>query len=101
MLSSELFDGDEEIVQQGAEADGVYFLFEGECKAFICGEQGEVEVKHYTRPGEYFGEIALITNEPRRATVRACDDGCVVLKLKKEDVDLSVGCIRERLLADI
>lgn len=101
LLSTELFDDGEDIVLQGDEGDSVYFLYEGECKAYISGEQGEVEVKHYYIQGEYFGEIALLNNEPRRATVRACGEGCVVLQLKREDVDLSVGAIRERLLMNI
>jgi len=74
---------------------------EGECKAYIAGDQGEKEVKHYTHQGEFFGEIALILNETRRATVRACADGCVALKLKREDLDLSIGCMRERMLENI
>lgn len=101
LMSTELFDDGEEIVRQGEEGDSVFFLYEGECKAYINGPQGEVEVKHYTRQGEFFGEIALLNNEPRRATVRACAGGCVALKLKREDVDLSVGNINERLAANI
>lgn len=101
LLTTELFAGDEDIVTQGDVGDAVYFLYEGECKAYMAGDQGEVEVKHYVIQGEYFGEIALINDERRRATVRACGDGCVVLRLKKEDVDLSVGNIRDRLLENI
>mmetsp|Transcript_53952 Transcript_53952/g.115886 ORF Transcript_53952/g.115886 Transcript_53952/m.115886 type:complete len:369 (+) Transcript_53952:81-1187(+) len=96
-LTSELFDDSEEIVRQGEPGDSIYFLYEGSCRAFINGELGEVEVKTYTQPGEYFGEIVLIQDEPRRATVRAGCGGCVVLRLKREDVDISVGNIRERL----
>jgi len=101
LLTSELFDSGEEIVKQGDEGDAAFFLLEGECKAYIAGDQGEKEVKHYTHQGEFFGEIALILNETRRATVRACADGCVALKLKREDLDLSIGCMRERMLENI
>jgi len=97
LLSTELFDDGEDIITQGEEGDAVYFLYEGECRAYMAGEHGILEVRHYTVQGEYFGEIALINNEPRRATVRACGEGCVVLKLMKEDVDLSVGAICDRL----
>lgn len=97
LLEPELFDSGETIVQQGEPGDTFYFLYEGECKAYMYGQQGEVEVKHYTFPGEYFGEIALLHAEPRRASVRASGDGCVVLRLKREDVDLSIGSIQERL----
>lgn len=97
LLESELYDSGEVIVQQGEPGDSFFFLYEGECKAYMGGLHGEVEVKHYTWPGEYFGEVALLNDEPRRATVRASGDGCVVLKLKREDVDLSIGSLQERL----
>mmetsp|Transcript_51586 Transcript_51586/g.116712 ORF Transcript_51586/g.116712 Transcript_51586/m.116712 type:complete len:336 (-) Transcript_51586:148-1155(-) len=100
-MTSELFDGGEDIVTQGQEESAVYFLYEGECKAYMNGPQGEVEVKHYTQPGECFGEIAMFANEPRRATVRACGDGCVVLCLKKEDVTISVGSMETRIMENI
>lgn len=100
-LTSEPFDNGESIVTQGDEECAMYFVWDGECKAYIAGEQGEVEVKHYTKPGEYFGEIGMVTNEPRRATVRACGEGCVVLCLKKEDVTVSIGSIEARVQENI
>jgi cAMP-dependent protein kinase regulator len=102
LLDSELFDFGECIVTQGETGDTFYFLYEGECRAYISGPQGDVEVMQYTQPGQYFGEVALVTNEPRRATVRASGpEGCVVLRLRREDVDLSVGSIQERLMRNI
>lgn len=100
LLESELFDDGEEIVHQGEEGNTFYFLYEGQCKAYMLGPHGEVEVMHYTRPGQYFGEVALLERAPRQCTVRACYGGCVVLKLRREDVDLSVGSIQERLYAN-
>lgn len=101
LLDPEPFDYGDAIVRQGEMGSEFYFLYEGECRAYIAGEHGEVEVMHYSQPGQYFGEVALLTNEPRRATVRASGaEGCVVLKLKREDVDLSVGSVQERLLAN-
>mmetsp|Transcript_118765 Transcript_118765/g.206302 ORF Transcript_118765/g.206302 Transcript_118765/m.206302 type:complete len:378 (-) Transcript_118765:165-1298(-) len=101
MLESELFDDGEEIVRQGEEGNTFYFLYEGQCKAYMLGPHGEVEVMHYMRPGQYFGEVALLQKDcPRQCTVRACYGGCVVLKLRREDVDLSVGSIQDRLCAN-
>mmetsp|Transcript_31145 Transcript_31145/g.70816 ORF Transcript_31145/g.70816 Transcript_31145/m.70816 type:complete len:363 (-) Transcript_31145:209-1297(-) len=100
-LTSELFDDGEDIVVQGDEGDAVFFLYEGECKAWINGDKGEVEVKHYSVQGAYFGEIAIITSEPRRATVRACGEGCVALCLRREDVNMSIGSIGARLAENI
>jgi cAMP-dependent protein kinase regulator len=99
-LREDIFEDGEEIVTQGEEGDSVYFLYEGQCAAYMHGEHGEVEVMRYTTPGEYFGEVALVYSEPRRATVRASGE-CTVLVLKKEDVNLSVGDLRARLVANI
>jgi len=97
LLTSELMEQGEEIVKQGELGDAVYFLYEGECKAYIDGEQGEVEVKHYTQPGEYFGELILLSTH-RRATVRVTSEACVVLKLEKKDMNFSIASMDERLM---
>lgn len=97
LLSLELFEDGEDILTQGEAGDAVYFLYEGECRAYIEGSQGQIEVRHYRQRGEYFGEIALLQNELRRATIRACGGGCMLLKLRREDLDLSVGSLQERI----
>mmetsp|Transcript_36119 Transcript_36119/g.103888 ORF Transcript_36119/g.103888 Transcript_36119/m.103888 type:complete len:341 (+) Transcript_36119:104-1126(+) len=100
-LTSELFDNGEDIVKQGDSESALYFLYEGECKAYILGDRGEVEVKQYTQQGEYFGELAMVTNEPRRATVRASGDGCVVLCLQSENAAISMDSIKTRVMQNL
>merc|ERR1712093_488541 len=76
-VESELFDNGEDICRQGELGGRFYIIEDGICSAFITGEQGEREVKKYESRGEYFGEIALLTDsEVRRATVRATGEGC-------------------------
>eukprot|EP00429_Kryptoperidinium_foliaceum_P072011 CAMPEP_0176071988 /NCGR_PEP_ID=MMETSP0120_2-20121206/35958_1 /TAXON_ID=160619 /ORGANISM="Kryptoperidinium foliaceum, Strain CCMP 1326" /LENGTH=452 /DNA_ID=CAMNT_0017405649 /DNA_START=65 /DNA_END=1423 /DNA_ORIENTATION=+ len=101
LLEPELFEDGEEIMKQGDKGEACYILEDGQAKAYIQGEQGEVEVKHYTTPGEFFGEVALLTNEPRRATVRAEGQGCSVLTLKTEDFDTVMGPIKNTLEKNI
>jgi len=101
LLTSDLFDEDEAIVTQGEEGGFFYILEDGEAKAYINGEQGEVEVKHYTKPGEYFGEVDLIRQCNRQATVRGFNGGCSVLSVSREDFDSVLGPIRDVLLARI
>eukprot|EP00927_Polykrikos_kofoidii_P040831 TRINITY_DN34830_c0_g1_i1.p1 TRINITY_DN34830_c0_g1~~TRINITY_DN34830_c0_g1_i1.p1 ORF type:complete len:768 (-),score=171.47 TRINITY_DN34830_c0_g1_i1:132-2435(-) len=101
MLTSEPFDEGEVIVEQGAEGNYFYIVEDGDAKAYINGERGEVEVKHYHTPGDYFGEVALITNAARRATVRACAQGCSVLSVSREDFDRVLGPIRTILEENI
>jgi len=101
MLTTDCFDNGEEIVKQGDEAKLFYIVEDGEAKAYIDGDQGEVEVKHYSAPGEYFGEVALITEGIRRATVRACGTGCSVLSASREDFDRVLGPIKDILKANV
>jgi len=50
----------------------MFILREGQAVACIKGDEGEVEVMQYKK-GDYFGEIALLTGEPRKASVYAVD----------------------------
>lgn len=100
LLVMELFEDGEEIIKQGDEGDKFWILEEGECRAYITGDLGEKEVKMYNQPGAYFGEIALLSNEPRRATVRATADSQVHY-IAKEDFDAVIGPIKEHLQSQI
>jgi cAMP-dependent protein kinase regulator len=70
VLEEEDFDEDEAIVEQGERDDKMFILRKGNAVACIRGDQGEVEVKQY-KEGDYFGEIALLSGEPRKASVYA------------------------------
>jgi cAMP-dependent protein kinase regulator len=52
--------------------DVFYMIEEGEAEATITYEPGKpAHVVKYYRPGDYFGELALIKGEPRAANVIA------------------------------
>lgn len=60
----------ETIVQQGEGGIGLYVIQSGEVE--VTQKQGATEARIRTMgPGESFGEIALLTDQPRTATVRA------------------------------
>lgn len=101
MMESELFDAGEDIVVQGQPGDKFYILEDGTAAAYMLGPDGEVKVKDYLNKGEYFGEIALMINEPRRATVRASGSGASVISVSKEDFNNVLGPIQDRLLSQI
>ena len=57
------FNHDDPIVEQGAPGDAMYIVDRGRCQASV---EGVGVVKEF-KPGEFFGEISLLTNEPRGA----------------------------------
>lgn len=93
-----LFDQGETVMEQGDEGDAFYILEDGTAAAFIDTEHGEEMVKVYERQGDYFGELALINNAPRKASVRTTSDAAL-LKISKEQFDDLLGPIQDRLKA--
>ena len=73
----------EYIIKQGEKGDKFYILDEGEAyaaKVFNPGEE-EQNVKDYKK-GDYFGELALLRDEPRAASVIAKTD-CKLITLDR------------------
>lgn len=73
------FKAGEVVVKQGDTAADRFFLVEsGELKGEIAGVAGEVCAR--LKEGAYFGERALITDEPRAATITAVvDSKCLAM----------------------
>ena len=62
-----------EIAREGERGIGLFLILEGECKVTIGGK-----TKAKLRPGDFFGEIALLDGGPRTATVTAETDVTLV-----------------------
>jgi len=73
-LKSETFTDGATVVTQGEVGAKFYIIEEGEAVATKDGQQ----VMSYA-VGDYFGELALIRNQPRAATVKCKDSGMVKL----------------------
>eukprot|EP00736_Rhodelphis_marinus_P000587 Rmarinus@m.3715 len=62
------------IIQQGDDGDNYYVVDSGECEIFVKQEGGEEKKVLDCGPGDSFGELALMYNAPRAATVKAKSD---------------------------
>lgn len=65
----------EAIIVEGDEGDCMYVLEEGklECTKVFAGDSQPTKLKVY-EPGEGFGELALLYNAPRAATITSLTD---------------------------
>lgn len=81
-LQSKKFKDGERVIQQGDEADCMYFVESGLASIKIRNQDDstqEIELTQCTKGG-YFGELALVTHKPRAASVYAIGDlVCAVL----------------------
>jgi MFS family permease len=67
------------IIHQGDVADRFYVIAEGRVEVTqVAPEGGQQKVLRQEAEGEFFGEIGLLSNVPRTATVTALTDGKLV-----------------------
>lgn len=73
-LAEEVSFGNEDIiVRQGELGDMMFIIVSGEVRVSASNHQKEIELAR-RRTGEFIGEMALISKEPRSATVTAVGD---------------------------
>jgi cAMP-dependent protein kinase regulator len=84
-MEEKVFEKGENIITQGEKGDCLYFVEEGKlyCYKKIASEQSPKLVKEYG-PGDAFGELALLYNAPRAATITAESDKVITWVLDRE-----------------
>jgi cAMP-dependent protein kinase regulator len=72
------------IIKEGQQGDCMYVLESGSllCTKVLKGQTEPTKLKTYV-PGEGFGELALLYNAPRAATIQAVEDS-IVWKLDRD-----------------
>ena len=87
----------EAIIKEGEPGNDLYLLQEGEAiatKTLQAGKEPQ-QVMQY-KSGDYFGERALIKNEPRAANVIAKTD-CVLVSMDRHSVKRLLGPLEDLL----
>jgi NTE family protein len=77
--------GGSTLFRQGDEGDSLYVITRGRLRLLLEDEHGEVS-HHELGPDQIVGELALITGEPRNATVTAVRD-CVLYRLGRDQFE--------------
>ena len=74
------------IVRQGDTPEGFYIVRKGKVKVFRLSEEGIRTDLTELGEGAYFGEIAIVTGQPRTASVEAGED-TVLTEISREEFD--------------
>jgi ABC-type lipoprotein export system ATPase subunit len=70
-IECQTFGPGEPIILQDAEPDKFYIITRGEVDVYLSHHDGHETYVDTLKPGQYFGEIALLSDSRRTATVRA------------------------------
>ena len=82
-LVEETHNDGESIIRQGDPGDAFYLLLEGSAVAVVTDDTGASREVMTYQAGMYFGEVALLRDEPRKATVVA-RGGVRVAKMERD-----------------
>ena len=73
------------IFNEGDQSDSLYIVNQGKIKIYISNNEGQDMLLKTLGPGDYFGELALIDQEPRTASAKTqCD--CHVSVISSENM---------------
>lgn len=61
------------IIHEGETGDLFYVVTEGQVEIIVRDAEGSDIVLHIAGPGDFFGELSMLTKEPRSARVRAIE----------------------------
>ncbi len=70
------------VVTEGDKANSLFLVLEGKVKVYLSDERGKEVLINILGAGDYFGELSLIDEEPRSATVKTIEK-CTFLIVSK------------------
>jgi CRP/FNR family transcriptional regulator/CRP/FNR family cyclic AMP-dependent transcriptional regulator len=90
------------IVEEGLPGDYMYILCEGRVQVSKLSDDGREKILEFLEAGDFFGEMSLLDNAPRSASVRALADTRILalsradfLAVLRRSPDLAMAVIQE------
>jgi CRP-like cAMP-binding protein len=83
-LKFKTYDANHTICKIGDPGDTMYIIISGTVDIIIEDKEGNEQVVASSGTGDYFGEMALLTGEPRSATVRTTEPSEMFLLVQKD-----------------
>ena len=84
MILRSRFARNETIIGAGDPTDSLYIVISGRLKVMMCDEQGREVILAILGTGEFFGEMGLLDDSPRSASVVTLEP-CELLSISKVD----------------
>lgn len=69
LASSRTFNKNTMVICEGDRSDSLYVILSGQVRVFLSGDDGKEVTLNIQKEGEYFGELALLDDAPRSASV--------------------------------
>lgn len=98
------------IIEKGDESSTLYVLEQGRAKVYVADDAGREIVLRELKPGDHFGELALLGDSPRTASVETLTDcevrlltGPIFKDFLSKQPEVALGLIRHlaRQIADL
>lgn len=96
VLESETYEKGQVVIKEGEKGTKFYFIEEGEAEA-VKNKGGKEEVVYKYKANDYFGELALLRDEPRAATVKAVSKKLKICSIDREAFKRLLGPLEELL----
>lgn len=79
------------VIQTGDETDSLYVILSGKVKVLIPDDQGREVILSVMGPHDFFGEMGILDDQPRSASVATLEP-CEMLRLSKAGF---MNCLKE------
>lgn len=88
------------VIRQGEEGTNFYFVESGKLVVEKKDKNGEIHDVMHLKQGDYFGEIALLKEVPRQASVKALEHS-ELMKVDKDSFERVLGPLKDILSRDM